>query len=186
MTLEEAKRACMACSSYERMHRVLELQNALPQADWLTLLGHEWEMCDGVGKYWPKVLIAIFDIHRHPLYGPVEGPWVKPEMMTPKELAAFDNLPDEFTIYRGCYKNNMDGMCWTLDEETAIRFPSLMRYRQKGTPLLVAAQVKKERVIALKLGRKEREIVTCKPAVFDVLELVHPPYELLAKKKAHS
>jgi hypothetical protein len=43
--------------------------------------------------------------------------------------------------------------------EVAARFPTLNRYRQ-AEPLLVTATVRRDRVLAVKLGRGELELVT--------------------------
>ncbi len=66
------------------------------------------------------------------------------------------------TIYRGCSEVNLNGLSWSLCLEVASKFPALMRYMPpKGRrPLLVTGEVAKRRVIAVKLDRKEREIVT--------------------------
>ncbi len=56
----------------------------------------------------------------------------------------------------------MNGLSWSLCPEIASKFPTLNKYRPtKGhRPLLVTGEVAKRRVIAVKLDRKEREIIT--------------------------
>ena len=73
---------------------------------------------------------------------------------------ALDILPDEIIVYRGCYQHNKRGLCWTLDRAIAEQFPSYLRYKQEGQPLLVKGRVKKTDVIAFKGGREEAEIIS--------------------------
>jgi hypothetical protein len=57
---------------------------------------------------------------------------------------------------------------WSLERDVATRFPFLLRYRQKGTPLLFAGRVRLERIAFLKLDCKESEVV-CDPRDVEVM-----------------
>ena len=64
-------------------------------------------------------------------------------MMTAEMLENYKNLPDNFTVYRGCSKNNIDGWHWTTKRNIAERFAS---YYPAG--VLVTASMSKESCIA--------------------------------------
>ena len=147
LTFDEASSASLMQSSSSRMDFLLAAVDYMRRDDWLRLLGDEWDSCDIItpykrrlGEYLPRV-------------GPVR------QMMTSYERMMYDQLPDRLTVYRGCGPNNMNGLSWTLSMDVAVSFPSLIRYYQ-AHPLLVRARVKKESILALKLERKESEVIT--------------------------
>lgn len=148
---EYMDQALMLEDSYSRLPRLLEHTLDLSADDWLHLLGEWWECCDNIGQYLDEVRDsvtyhdALTSIH---------------QMMNNEERNAFDALPDELTIYRGCYEINKWGASWSLNREVAEKFPHLTRYSSEGRPLLIKATIPKSRIAALKLGRGEEEIVT--------------------------
>jgi len=133
--------------SFNRIPWLIDNWRKIEKRDWLTLLGETWEQSDGIGPN-RRVLRSFM-----PERGPV------PEMMTIDEAMAWEALPEQITVYRGCGPVNMLGASWSLSREVAARFPTLMRYRQVE-PLLVTAKVRRDRVLAVKLGRGELELVT--------------------------
>ncbi len=156
MTLEEARHELMFCDSYSRLPVLLELECEFPRADWLKLLGEEWAVCDNIGVFTEEIIDLLC------------GEKQIREMMTDRELMVLQGLPDVFRIYRGCYENNKCGLSWSLKKEVAEKFTQLHRYRQEGIPLLITAEARREEVIALKLGRKEREIIIFQPKIISV------------------
>ncbi len=146
--------AAKFCGSYSRLPTLLEYMGACDDSSWLRLLGRHWFDCDNISEH-------IDELEKSPLLS--GGVKTQPDMMTPKELAALDAMPDTFRIYRGCYRENKWGLSWTTDLRTAMRFPFLTRYRSEGQSILVTAEVKKANVIALKLDRNESEIITKRP-----------------------
>lgn len=67
----------------------------------------------------------------------------------------------------------MDGLSWSLDREIASKFPFLNRYRV-AKPVLITATVSKSKILALKLDRGEREVITLVPKRVSVEQLVAP------------
>lgn len=153
ISLEDAREVLAYFGSYKCLPALLGMVGRVEDADWLRLLGEEWSRFDNVGHYTDEL---IWD-------SPLRDAGTIPEMMTPEELAAFDELPDEVTIYRGCYNNNKWGLSWSLNKAVAERFPTIRRYCQSGQPILVTAQVKKSNIMALKLDRDEDEVITHRP-----------------------
>jgi hypothetical protein len=117
------------------------------EAVWLRVLGEEWSGFDNVGVFQPLLMRIL------PALGPVR------EMMSAKENRAYDALPEVLTVYRGCGPNNIDGMCWTMDRSIAECIIKDARYWQ-AEPLLITAEVARSDVLALKLDRKESEVLS--------------------------
>lgn len=147
LTLADARHYMWWEDSFNRIPWLIDNALKIKRRDWLTLLGDTWEHSDGLGVN--RRLLR--------LYMPERGP--VPEMMTIDEAMAWEALPERITVYRGCGPVNMLGASWSLSREVASRFPTLMRYRQ-AEPLLVTARVRRDRVLAVKLGRGELEVVT--------------------------
>lgn len=81
-------------------------------------------------------------------------------MMTDEERRVLERLPDMLTVYRGTFEGARPGWSWSLRRRTAARF----WYGKVDT--LITGRVEKSRVIGLKLGRGEHEILS-----FDVREV---------------
>jgi hypothetical protein len=158
ITYEEAEKQLIWGDSYQRAGMLFNLYRSMNEDDWLRLLGREWSSCDNTCslKNWLKLLLERRTY---------------PQMMDEEELAKFELLPDVVTIYRGCGRGvNMDGISWSLDKEIASKFPTYHRYRVKH-PVLITATVKKSKIIALKLDRKEQEVITFSAKRISVEEL---------------
>lgn len=138
--------------SYSRLPTVIKLAKGMERGEWLRLLGDEWSGFDNIGVYQRHLLKDT--PFREAKHGAVF------DMMSAEELETWHGLPDEVTVFRGCYANNRDGLCWSLDRGVAERFPTFHRYRGDGPPLLIEARVSKHAVAAVKLDRREIEIVT--------------------------
>lgn len=119
--------------------------------DWFALLGDCWSSFDNVGQYNDELYSAIMEMALDP-HGTI------PKLMTRWERYVFNRLPDEITIYRGCGPRNMHGYSWSLSREIAQEFPYKSRY-QTPEPLLFTITIPKTRVAAIKLGRREREVI---------------------------
>jgi hypothetical protein len=145
------RKAMIWANSYERLPLLLDWSADVPSADWLRVLGEEWDGFDNIGHHADQLLDTFFSHVYH------DGLVV--EMMDDAEREAFAQLPDVLTIYRGCYAVNKWGFSWSLDRDIAERFPFTNRYGGEGRPLLVKASIHKSKVIALKLSRGEAEIV---------------------------
>lgn len=134
--------------SYSRMNVMLHMFGEFKNSSvWYRLVGDFWSICD------------LISLYREPLQAflPKQGPVV--EMMTKKELAAYEALPEVVTIYRGCGKKNRRGPSWSLDKDVASKFPFLNRY-QVAEPMLLTAKVHKSQILAVKLCRQEAEVIT--------------------------
>lgn len=153
LTLDEGREALRFCNSFNRLDTVTSLAWSMESHDWLTLLGENWSTCDNIAD-------CADELEETPLGLLAPGSPDRFRLMDETELAAFERLPDEVVIWRGCYASNKWGLSWSLDREIAAKFPTLHRYRQAGQPLLVKARIAKDQILALKLDRNEQEILT--------------------------
>lgn len=79
-------------------------------------------------------------------------------LMAEEEYALFQELDDVVTVYRGVTPynaENVKALSWTLDRETAEWFAH--RYGEQGT--VYEAQIEKEHICAVFLGRNEAEVI---------------------------
>lgn len=148
-TLAQAKKDCMWADSYTRMETILRLRHHMSAPDWWRLLGNNWSICDNIAA------------HKHRLRQILvkANPTNLRAMMRTHELRTLAAMPDEITVYRGCYDINRDGLSWSLSPVIAARFTTLNRYTRKNeSALLLTGKASKTRVV-LNLGRKEREVI---------------------------
>lgn len=159
------------CGSHERMDALMHLHGMMDFPDWLVLLGELWCNCDNIGAYKDDLVEILKEWLDDPLV-------TIPELMCPDERAAFDAIPDEVRIYRGCGPRNMNGLSWSLSRRVAIEFPFKRRYRA-DQPILLTARVRKDRIAALKLERNEQEVIVIDlPAnCWKVEPITEPPPE---------
>jgi hypothetical protein len=152
MTYEQAHEAMRLANSSNRAHWVMDLHPQMRHSDWLRVLGEEWMEMDTLSEL------------RKPLKKALGCKGPLPEMMTPDEQLRYDSLPTEVTVYRGCNlfdkkAGGMYGMSWSLNLEVARAFPLINRYIAMY-PVVYRAKVKKNRILAVKLGRDEEEVIT--------------------------
>lgn len=158
LDLAALRDALRFANSYTRLPILVDLVWCCEWADWLTVLGEEWTGCDNVGQFRDVLLeeTPFADVAENPL---AFRHW----LMDDAERAALDDLPETITVWRGCYAANKWGLSWSLDRETAAKFPTKHRYKQEGQALLVKSSLRRDDVIALKLARSEAEIVAVRP-----------------------
>lgn len=80
------------------------------------------------------------------------------KLMDEEERELFQSLDDVVTVYRGVPPHNdqnVKALSWTLDREVAEWFAH--RYGENGT--VYEAQIEKENIHAVFLGRNEEEVI---------------------------
>ncbi|MXO72374.1 hypothetical protein [Alteraurantiacibacter buctensis] len=158
LTLVQLRERLSLANSYNRLPILLDLAWQAEWADWLTVLGEEWQSCDNIGLHLDELL------EQTPLADVIDQPKaLRQWLMTADEVAALDALPEVVTVWRGCYQSNKWGLSWSLDRDKAAAFPSFNRYRQDGQPLLVKARIARDDILALKLERNEAEVIAVRP-----------------------
>ena len=80
------------------------------------------------------------------------------KLMDEEEYGVFCGLDDVVTVYRGVTSHNaknVKALSWTLNRDTAEWFAH--RYGEQGT--VYEAQIRKEHICAVFLGRNEAEVI---------------------------
>ena len=168
LLLSTAKRLCGRADSYTRMETVIGLYDLMRRREWYRLLGNQWSICDNIREHAAFLSVVFRNATKTELR----------RMMTAAEIRHWDALPNEITIYRGCYEGlNEAGFSWTLSQDTAARFPFLNRYRQPGRAVLLTATVAKDRT-SLQFGREEQEVIVTEPVQGYHMDSIHasPPH----------
>ena len=78
------------------------------------------------------------------------------DFMLPRERKKFDELPDQFTVYRGFQGNCRKGISWTLNIEIAEMCSNLNEKLPKGK--VIERRVRKSEIFAL-IDSDEQEII---------------------------
>jgi hypothetical protein len=127
-----------------------------PNEFWRVFLDN-WFACDGVAEY-------AYDVERRLLDAKSYVP--ASTFYNAEALAFFDALPAMVTVYRGCSREHVDGICWTRSRKTAEFFASGHRFPVVD-PIVATGRVRKERIYAVLTDRKESEVL-CRPKVIKV------------------
>ncbi len=162
LTLAQAREHLQFCGSFDRLPTLCSIAPLLEWSDFLTVLGEEWQGCDNIAAY-TNVDGELWDTPFSELvFAPLE---YRSWMMTPEERSALEALPEIVTVYRGCYANNKRGFSWSLSRSVAEKSPTLHRYSQPGQPLLIRGEVSRDKILALKIGRDEFEVIADRPKI---------------------
>lgn len=62
-------------------------------------------------------------------------------LMVDREFSLWEALPDEVTVYRGCYWDNTEGIAWSLDPQLAASFVAGKGAQRDQSPLLARGTV---------------------------------------------
>lgn len=147
----------------------------LSDQEWFRLLGRFWLRFDDVEQRLDDLLDSPFyDLADRRYYDHTLGlskreisgreRWRKDciaAMMTASEQGAYEALPDELTLYRGCYQSNRMGLSWTLDHDAAKDPQRLHALSGEGNALILTAIASKRDILAV----KGAEIITWNPRV---------------------
>jgi hypothetical protein len=152
LTYADVFRALQRDTPAARLVTMMKLRHRLSDAEWWPLLGLVWYASDSIHKA------------RSQLTAELRG--AAPEqvrlMMSALSAAAWDALPPEFTVYRGCLSHNRPGLSWTMSRDIAEVFASQHCHRAAmNTPLVMSGAVQK-RDCVLMLDRGEEEVVAWK------------------------
>lgn len=160
LPIKDARTILRRCDSFTRLRRLVAMSSFLEveRDDWLRLLGEVWSSCDNVAE-----MAEGTDLWETPFGDLIYTGAGRDLVMDEAERAVFDAMPETVTLYRGCYALNKWGLSWSLDRETAARFPTINRYRQAGQPLLVTATAPRNNIAFVKLDRDEQEVVCLRP-----------------------
>lgn len=99
----ELKEDIRLCNTYTRLPTLLDLVDVCTSGIWLKVLGQEWVIFDRVTEYLDELLYytpfgELAQGGEVPIY----------EMMDEVEIKAYEALPDEVMIFRGCAIRRID------------------------------------------------------------------------------
>ena len=147
LSLEESEKLLKRSDSHNRLRDLCEIHRQMHFDDWVKVLGSEWSGFDSIHHAEKFLKFAL-------------GTNTQRLMMSRWEWKVYASLPSRVTIYRGCDRDlNTQGICWSLDRGIAANFTSYNRHSARN-PVLVTASVLRSRIVAIKLDRGEREVIT--------------------------
>ena len=131
----------IALNSEDRAEALWNLSEALsPKQFWKTVAWW-WISCDATWPYRRKAL-RLMRVH---------------VTFAPAQLRG--SLDDEWTVYRGCSRDRIRGIAWTLDRRVAESFAHGHRLIRARDPVIASARIKRASVFIFPRGRREREVV---------------------------
>lgn len=139
---------------YERPYRLeafMEIAYDTHSPEYWSIAGWLWEDTENQWQNlseWQDVLSSERD--------------QKEYFMTSDEQQFLKSMPDEVEIYRGCFEGiNDEGLSWTLDMSIAELFSQHRHFKRKDDweSVILSQTVSKEDIFAVKLGRKESEVI---------------------------
>lgn len=143
--------------SYERLRFILSIwrmqESEKDKNEWYQLFIEQWQSCDTDFQ-------TAFALDR--IFSDSEGE--KPSLgeifkkcAPTKFMEAWQVLPEELIVYRGGYKNNINGWSWSLKKKEAENFTYNERYAQKfgGDRLLATGKVSKHNILFM--NEREQE-----------------------------
>ncbi|RZK99791.1 MAG: hypothetical protein EOP36_18075 [Rubrivivax sp.] len=133
----------------DRLALLLKLRCRLSKDEWWPLLGLVWYACNRIGDTRLKLKTALREAEPEDLR----------MMMSAPSAAAWDALPPEFTVYRGCSAVTRPGLSWSMSRAVAEAYAHQhLDEDPTGTPLVMTGAVNK-RFCVLMLDRGEAEVV---------------------------
>jgi hypothetical protein len=152
---------------HERPYRASALKALLALTDgpsdkqWWELVGEVWSDTENLHEYGELTELVVTD---------------RPSsqyMMTEGERYLLECMDDEVTVLRGYSAGDTRrGWAWTTNRKTAAFFAR--RFPHRGPPRVVQGKIRKERIIAVFLGRNEQEVVVRPSDVYSLRTIPVP------------
>lgn len=124
-----ALKECAA--SPDPLAKAVQFRLQLNERDYLRLLCKQFRYAD---KLWQIADQLRLDLN----YLSSERRFL---LMVEREFNIWETLPEQVTVYRGCYWDNTDGLAWSLDPQTAEAFVAGKSARRDESPLLARGTV---------------------------------------------
>ena len=150
--LATLEKSLLMCDSYSRLDTLLDIYDCYGEDIFIKMFCNWWTSCDTTPLNIEHVTGILGDMDA---LGTLQRKYAMPE-----NLADYLALPEELTVYRGCYAFNDDGICYTTDKQIAVNFVKHHRYKAEGhQPILLTGKVKKEDCLYFN-DREEKEILS--------------------------
>lgn len=143
-------RELLKVSPSTRLVIVTKLRCRLSNDEWWRLLGLVWYSCNAIADARLKLTRELREANAEDRRLMMSGP----------SAAAWDALPPEFTVYRGCSAANRPGLSWSTSREVAEAYAVQAASQGAGmAPLVLTGTVLKPYCV-LMLDRGEAEAVS--------------------------
>ena len=150
--LDNLEKSLLLCDSYSRLDFLIDIWDSYSEDVFLKMFFNWWTSCDTTPLNIEHITNILGELEQ---LGSLQLKYAMPE-----NLAEYLALPDELTVFRGCYAFNDDGICFSTDKQTAINFVNHARYKADGNqPILLTGKVKKADCLFFN-DRKESEILS--------------------------
>jgi len=147
-------------NSHQRLQAMLELVERRSAEEGMPIVLENWTGCDATGAGIDCLLFCLSvwkaQGHRHDGYLSVEA----------REF--FDDLSDEVTVYRGGDASKHIGAAWSTDRDVALGFARGHRGIRNPDPIITAATVSKEDILAVFVDREESEVLIDPTDAFNI------------------
>ena len=132
----------------------------------LAVFFENWPHCDDT---WYLQDDLLGQLQRFEL----EAPGV--EFLSTEARAAYDALPDPVRVFRGCSRERVMAVTWTIDQEIAADFAHGHRSIKVPAAIIATGLVPKRAVYGVCIGRGESDIIIDPQYVYD-LEVEAAPH----------
>jgi hypothetical protein len=136
--------------SERRPQEALPLLEAAKPATFWKAFNDCWNIFDDTWQFVPRLLSAL---RRNAKLAP-------PYIYMPQEsVKIFDALPDEVQVFRGCSRERVAGLSWSLNRDVATGFTHGHRGIVVPNPAIAEATISKRDIFALMTSRAAQELV---------------------------
>lgn len=136
--------------SQTRLPFLLNIVDSLPASVAWPIVLCGWSMCDDTWPFRTRLLEILRRLQS-------EAP--SRTYMDNDNTALFCGLPSKITVWRGCSRERVRGVAWTLSKETAESFAVGHRGIPVPDTVVASAIVPKEAVFFVESCRQEEELV---------------------------
>jgi hypothetical protein len=140
---------CLLSSEHRAPEMVALLDHATAKQFWTVFIAN-WHSCDDTWAVKDRLLCQLRKA--------AAGASVLPHYSA-EQIAFFESLPEVVTVYRGCSRERVNGISWTINREVAKDFTRGHRGIYVPDPIIVTATVKKSEIMAVFVDRAEQEII---------------------------
>lgn len=133
--------------SAERATEFIKLAQRMTGTQFWEVLHSQWSGFDVIDHFAMKQLLQKFAVD-----------W-DVKFLETNDRAFYESLPKEVIIYRGQATDSLIGLSWTTDYEVAKSFSQGHRGYLCPNPLIIKAQISKQKIAGVYTDRAESEVL---------------------------
>ena len=135
--------------SEKTLENLLELADCVDDDEFMAVFAQAWPDCDNTWSYRDEL--------RHLLMYHCRADFL--HHLSEDDLAFYNALPDEITVYRGCDASRVYGLSWTTDLELAKSFARGHRGMSPPNPVIACGMAAKKDLLFATNDRGESEVL---------------------------